>query len=82
MFTNSSLDGHLYSFQFLANRNNAMNILKQVSLWIYVSISFTKLLNLRFLDFMENLYLSFYGEGDGTPLQDSCLENPMDGGAW
>ena len=22
------------------------------------------------------------GEGDGTPLQDSCLENPMDGGAW
>ena len=27
------------------------------------------------------LYL-FIGEGDGTPLQDSCLENPMDGGAW
>ena len=25
-------------------------------------------------------YLS--GEGDGTPLQYSCLENPMDGGAW
>ena len=22
------------------------------------------------------------GEGDGTPLQHSCLENPMDGGAW
>ena len=22
-----------------------------------------------------------YGEGDGTPLQYSCLENPMDGGA-
>ena len=21
-------------------------------------------------------------EGNGTPLQDSCLENPMDGGAW
>ena len=21
------------------------------------------------------------GEGDGTPLQYSCLENPMDGGA-
>jgi len=20
--------------------------------------------------------------GDGTPLQYSCLENPMDGGAW
>ena len=23
-----------------------------------------------------------HGEGDGTPLQYSCLENPMDGGAW
>ena len=22
------------------------------------------------------------GEGDGTPLQYSCLENPMDGGSW
>ena len=22
------------------------------------------------------------GEGHGTPLQYSCLENPMDGGAW
>ena len=23
-----------------------------------------------------------YGEGNGNPLQYSCLENPMDGGAW
>ena len=23
-----------------------------------------------------------YGEGDGNPLQHSCLENPRDGGAW
>ena len=22
------------------------------------------------------------GEGNGNPLQYSCLENPMDGGAW
>ena len=25
---------------------------------------------------------STMGEGNGTPLQYSCLENPMDGGAW
>ena len=25
---------------------------------------------------------SLSGEGNGTPLQYSCLENPMDGGAW
>ena len=24
----------------------------------------------------------FIREGNGTPLQYSCLENPMDGGAW
>ena len=22
------------------------------------------------------------GEGNGSPIQYSCLENPMDGGAW
>ena len=28
----------------------------------------------------SNLLIS--SEGNGTPLQYSCLENPMDGGAW
>ena len=27
-------------------------------------------------------YKTYFGEGDSTPLQYSCLENPMDGGAW
>ena len=26
--------------------------------------------------------LSCLGEGNGNPLQCSCLENPRDGGAW
>ena len=26
--------------------------------------------------------LSCTGEGNGNPLQCSCLENPRDGGAW
>ena len=30
---------------------------------------------------LNQLYLNT-GEGDGSPLQYSCLENPMDGGAW
>ena len=25
---------------------------------------------------------AYFGEGNGIPLQYSCLENPMDGGAW
>ena len=28
------------------------------------------------------ILLPHSSEGDGTPLQHSCLENPMDGGAW
>ena len=34
---------------------------------------------------MEDIYASLkstVGESNGTPLQYSCLENPMDGGAW
>ena len=37
-------------------------------------------------DMTEQLYfhflLSCIGEGNGNPLQCSCLENPRDGGAW
>ena len=28
------------------------------------------------------VFKALYGEGSGTPLQYSCLENPMDGAAW
>ena len=31
--------------------------------------------------FLQFLQL-FIGESNGTPLQYSCLENPMDGGGW
>ena len=30
----------------------------------------------------KGLCIWLLGEGNGTPLQDSRLENPMDGGAW
>ena len=32
---------------------------------------------------LNRVFLSLNsGEGNGTPLQYSCLENPMDGGTW
>ena len=39
------------------------------------------------LDESQNYYAEYeildeFREGNGTPLQYSCLENPMDGGAW
>ena len=33
-------------------------------------------------DWVTSLSLSCVGEGNGNPLQCSCLENPRDGGAW
>ena len=42
--------------------------------WTFV----TKVMSLLF-NVLSRLVI---GEGDGTPLQYSCLENPMDGGAW
>ena len=37
--------------------------------------------NVRDLGLIRGLR-RFPGEGNGNPLQYSCLENPMDGGAW
>ena len=31
---------------------------------------------------LPTVFLTELGEGNGTPLQYSCLENSMDGGAW
>ena len=42
--------------------------------WTFVGKVMSLLLNM-----LSRLVL---GEGNGTPLQYSCLENPMDGGAW
>ena len=33
-------------------------------------------------DWTTSFFLSCIGEGNGNPLQCSCLENPRDGGAW
>ena len=51
---------------------------------------FTKLLTrqkVQIRTFVSRMYFCTYvhhsvGEGNGTPLQYSCLENPTDGGAW
>ena len=36
----------------------------------------------RLSDFTFTFHFSCIGEGNGNPLQCSCLENPRDGGAW
>ena len=41
----------------------------------------TKYLQYSILDIRDVVYDNI-GEGNGNQLQYSCLENPMDGGAW
>ena len=45
-----------------------------------MALQFLAIFFLNFL-FCIGVWVSFR-EGNGTPLQYSCLENPMDGGAW
>ena len=45
------------------------------SLWGHEELDTTERLHFHFS-------LSCIGEGNGNPLQCSCLENPRDGGAW
>ena len=42
------------------------------------------IINIHQALYMSNIALRIWniGEGNGTPLQYSCLENLMDGGAW
>ena len=48
-----------------------------------MSISIFSIMNKVVMNFLQNKPLcSNMGEGNGTPLQYSCLENLMDGGAW
>jgi len=46
--------------------------------WLVLLLTFVY----KFWILIFNFSLSCFGEGNGNPLQCSCLENPRDGGAW
>ena len=55
-----------------------------VNYFVYIVLKFIEkiLFWKSLIELKLNSSLSIIGEGNGTPLQYSCLENPMDGGAW
>ena len=63
-----------------------------VSKWLFIHKNLTKFFTVLPLSIytwvslvaqlVKNLPAMWDGEGNGTPLQYSCLGNPMDGGAW
>ena len=87
-FIDSSVDGHLGSFHVLAIVNSAA---VNNGIHVYSSILVSSVYMPRsgiagsyggFIPsfFKESPY-RLSREGNGNPLQYSCLENPMDGGA-
>ena len=59
----------------LPGKSNGWRSLVGCSPWGRKELDMTEQLHFRFS-------LSCIGEGNGNPLQCSCLENPKDGGAW
>ena len=59
----------------LPGKSHGQRSLVGCSPWGHYELDMTKRLPFHFS-------LSSIGEGNGNPLQCSCLENPRDGGAW
>ena len=59
----------------LPRKSHGWRSLVGCSPWGHYELDTTERLHFHFL-------LSCIGEGNGNPLQCSCLENPRDGGAW
>ena len=59
---------------FVTPNTNA-EISESLLMWVDCTDHFSWIVSL-------NLSSTHVGEGDGTPLQCSCLGNPRDGGAW
>ena len=60
---------------FLPGESQGLGSLVGCRLWGHTELDTTERLPFQFS-------LSCIGEGNGNPLQCSCLENPRDGGAW
>ena len=53
-----------------------------MALAIFLIQGKSKIIRYILLSYLLMVPQPFLGEGNGNPLQYSCLENPMDGGTW
>ena len=59
-----------------------MNRIEELELFLYFTLLHKTIMSFIYHINLLNICLAEDGEGNGTSLQYSCLENPMDGGAW
>ena len=68
-------EGNGNPLQYLPGKSHGQRSLVGCSPWGHEESNMTERLHFHFS-------LSCIGEGNGNPLQCSCLENPRDGGTW
>ena len=80
VFSNTAVQKHQFCGAQLSLWSNShihtWLLEKNIALTLQIFVS--KMISLLF----NMLFRFVIGEGNGSPLQYSCLENPMDGGAW
>ena len=79
------IDFHMLNHPCIVGMNPTSSwcIISSICCWIPIllrmfALMFVRAIGLKF----SFLVVSLSREGNGTPLQYSCLENPMDRGAW
>ena len=70
---------NIFTWKYLQYVFNAS---KEINLKTLCSANQILFLKCFFIDVYLCIFILTIGEGNGNPLQYSCLENPMDGGAW
>ena len=75
-----AISTYLSIITLITNGLNA--IIKRHSVWDFSGGPVVKNLPSKVETWVWSLVKELSGEGNGTPLQYSCLENPMDRGAW
>ena len=70
-----------FHWQSLGNPEVSLGLRGSFAL-IFIIISFRKITQYPHFRFWNVYTIPALEEGNGNPLQDSCLENPVDKGAW
>ena len=66
-----------------AAMNTGMHVSSQITVFVFFGdTTMRKMLDHKYGSSICSFLGTVIGEGNGIPLQDSCLANPMDRGAW
>ena len=77
-----------YAYEFECQTLNRSSYGESLSFWLMIFtfkeilLCFCQAIRIQASTFIKSGIVCIFGDGSGNPLQYSCLENPMDKGAW